>query len=102
MEIFIRYFRLIISKWQLKTLFPIALMLIAGCASQISIEAYNPPGFFMGFIHGLIVPFSFIGSLFSPDIRIYAFPNAGRFYDYGFIIGFAISSLMTLVIADEL
>jgi hypothetical protein len=29
----------------------------------------------------------FIVSLFSDDVRIYAFPNAGRWYDFGFMLG---------------
>ena len=32
------------------------------------------------------MPFSFIASFFT-DVRIYSFPNAGRWYDFGFIIG---------------
>jgi hypothetical protein len=37
-------------------------------------------------MHGLISPFSLIGGLFS-DIRIYAFPNNGGWYDFGFMVG---------------
>jgi len=38
--------------------------------------------------HGFIIVFSLITSLFT-DIRIYAFPNSGGWYDYGFFIGVA-------------
>ena len=44
------------------------------------------PGFWDGVLHGFLIFFSFIGSLFS-DIRIYAFPNAGVWYDFGYVIG---------------
>jgi hypothetical protein len=33
-----------------------------------------------------MILFSFIGSIFS-DIRIYAYPNAGGWYDFGFLLG---------------
>ncbi|MEI7823948.1 MAG: hypothetical protein WCI01_01525 [Chlorobiaceae bacterium] len=75
---------------------------VSGCASQIIVDSYEPPGFFMGIIHGLIVPFSFVGSWFSSDIRIYAFPNTGVGYDFGFLIGLVSSSLVSIgAIADS-
>ncbi len=45
----------------------------------------------MGLIHGWLVPFSFVGSLFSDNIAIYAVPNNGGWYDFGFVLG--VSSL---------
>jgi len=45
------------------------------------------PGFWMGLWHGIIAPIAFIVSLFSDHVRIYAFPNSGRWYDLGFMIG---------------
>lgn len=45
------------------------------------------PGFFKGFWHGFIAPISFIVSLFTDDVRVYAFPNGGRWYDFGFMLG---------------
>jgi hypothetical protein len=45
------------------------------------------PGFWRGFWHGIIAPISFIVSLLSSDVRIYAFPNDGRWYDFGFMLG---------------
>jgi len=59
---------------------------LASCASQPSPEAYDPPGFFSGLLHGFLILFSFIGSLFT-DVRIYAFPNSGGWYDFGYLIG---------------
>jgi len=40
----------------------------------------------LGLVHGAIILFSFIGSLFT-DVRIYAFPNSGVMYDLGFLMG---------------
>ncbi len=62
------------------------LLVIAGCAYQPRPEAFDPPAFWLGLLHGGIILFSFIGSLFT-DVRIYAFPNSGVWYDFGFLIG---------------
>lgn len=39
-----------------------------------------------GLWHGFTILFSLIGSLIF-DVRIYAFPNAGCWYDVGFLLG---------------
>lgn len=65
-----------------------AALAAASCAHQPAPEAFNPPGFFMGLLHGFIIFFSFIGSLFT-HVRIYAFPNSGGWYDFGYLIGAA-------------
>ena len=36
----------------------------------------------------MLILFSFIASLFI-DVRIYAYPNSGVWYDFGFLIGVA-------------
>ena len=59
---------------------------LAGCAHQPTVDAFDPPGFFSGLIHGYLILLSLIGSLFM-DVRIYAFPNSGFFYDLGYSIG---------------
>jgi len=41
----------------------------------------------MGFLNGLVAPIAFVVSLFNSDIRVYAFPNAGLWYDFGFLLG---------------
>lgn len=64
----------------------VAVISIVSCAGQPSPTAFNPPGFFGGIFHGFIILFSFVGSIFS-DIRIYAFPNSGVMYDFGYLIG---------------
>lgn len=51
-----------------------------------------PAGFLAGLWHGLILPITFIVSLFNSNVRIYETMNSGRWYDFGFILG-ASSSL---------
>ncbi len=61
---------------------------LSACASQIpAVREASAPGFLAGLWHGWIVVFSFIGSLFSPDIAIYAVPNNGGWYNFGFALG---------------
>lgn len=81
-----------VKKVLLWALVIIGVLAIAGCASQPELSSYpnSPPGFFTGILHGFIILFSFIGSIFI-DVRIYAFPNSGVMYDFGYIIGFFLS-----------
>jgi hypothetical protein len=79
--------RFIRSRAQRLAIIVLASVLVAaGCAHQPQPVADNPPGFWMGFVHGLLIICSFIGSLFT-DVRIYAFPNSGVWYDLGFVLG---------------
>ena len=64
----------------------VALLLLASCATQPPVTAPDPPGFFSGLVHGFLMLFSLIGSIFM-DHRIYAFPNSGWWYDLGFFLG---------------
>ena len=45
------------------------------------------PGFWKGLWHGFIAPITFFVSLFSDHVRVYAWPNTGRLYDLGFMLG---------------
>jgi hypothetical protein len=63
------------------------VLLAAACAHQPPSTGGPPlPGFLLGLVHGYISLFSLIASLFF-EVRIYAFPNNGFFYDLGFVIG---------------
>lgn len=72
------------------SLLAISLLFFSGCANVISIKECitTPPyGFWGGLWHGIVAPFSFIGSLFSDHIAVYAVNNNGRWYDFGFVLG---------------
>lgn len=67
------------------------IILFASCAHPEDLDAcVNPSdtrGFLFGLIHGFIAPLTFIFSLFSDDVAIYAVNNSGGWYDFGFLLG---------------
>jgi hypothetical protein len=64
------------------------VLLLSSCATQPAVRAPDSPGFLMGLLHGFFVVLSLIGSIWW-DMRVYAFPNSGGWYDLGFVIGAA-------------
>lgn len=63
---------------------------LAACAHQPRPLPFGDvPGFWSGVGHGLIAPIAFVVSLFK-DVRIYAFPNSGVWYDLGFLLGIGV------------
>jgi len=56
-------------------------------AQEFQYSKYEPAGFFSGIWHGLLAPWSLIGRWFIDDIVMYAIPNTGWFYDFGFLVG---------------
>jgi hypothetical protein len=73
-------------QWLLLVLCVIISCFFLNCAHQIVASAHDAPGFWKGLLHGFIAPVSFVASLFT-DCRVYAFPNSGRWYDFGFMLG---------------
>ena len=65
--------------------------LFTGCANvsphTVNCITSNSYGFLGGLWHGLIIPFSWVGSLFSDNIAIYAYDNSGGWYNFGFVLG---------------
>ena len=64
-------------------------LVLAGCAAtQVpDATAGGAPSFWLGLWQGFIAPVTFVISLFSDTVRIYAVPNVGRWYDFGFMLG---------------
>ena len=60
---------------------------VAGPNSKYQQLGAIPAGFLAGLWHGLILPITFIISLFNPNVRIYEKNNSGRWYDFGFLLG---------------
>jgi hypothetical protein len=69
-----------------------ALLLLAGCAATQVGAAVAPqaPGFWPGLWHGFIFPLAWIVSLFMPDVAVYAVPNNGGWYDFGYFLGIVV------------
>ena len=64
-------------------------LVLAACTATQSPEATaaGEPGFWLGLWHGFIAPVTFIISVFTDAVRVYAVPNLGRWYDFGFMLG---------------
>jgi hypothetical protein len=65
----------------------LALATLAACASQPYVDVEGSPGFWHGLLHGFIAWFALVGHIFNHDIRVYAYPNSGGWYDFGFLLG---------------
>lgn len=67
------------------------IIMLSSCADvQPNLKPYmegHQYGFWGGLWHGMIAPISFIGSLFSDDIAVWAVNNNGGWYTFGFIFG---------------
>lgn len=67
------------------------LATLAACATQAG-DAVAPaaPGFLLGTWHGFIFPIAWVLSLFMGDVAIYAVPNNGGWYDFGYFLGIVV------------
>ncbi len=77
-----------------------ALALTAGLMLALSACAAgaNPAvtddgsGFWLGLWHGIILPVTFVISLFTDTVNIYEADNNGNWYDFGFVLGLVLFS----------
>jgi hypothetical protein len=71
----------------------VILVTLAGCAPGPNMLKGTPDregevaGFWLGLWHGLIVPVTFIISLFSDKVQLYDVHNNGGWYNFGFVLG---------------
>ena len=78
------------SAWIFLALF---LLLVTSCAAgpnpAVDVPAVdgNLAGFWTGLWQGIIVPVTFIISLFTENVSVYEVHNTGGWYDFGFVIG---------------
>ena len=69
------------------------IVLLAACARQVPSaveQADATPGFLLGLWHGFIFPFAWAASLFLDNVAVYAVPNNGGWYDFGFFLGITV------------
>jgi len=68
-------------------------LVLAGCAAEANPAQGQPApdgevaGFWLGLWQGLIIPVTFIISLFDDDVNIYEVFNNGNWYNFGFVLG---------------
>ena len=67
-------------------------LLLAACAAQQSGGAVQPaaPGFLLGRWHGFIFPVAWLVALFADKVAVYAVPNNGGWYDFGYFLGIVV------------
>jgi hypothetical protein len=64
---------------------------LAACATQVSSAVVaDTPGFLLGLWHGFIFPVAWVLSLFMPEVALYAVPNNGGWYDFGYFLGIVV------------
>ena len=83
----------------------LAALALTACATQAG-TAVQPesPGFFAGLWHGFIFPLAWLISLFSSKVAIYAVPNNGGWYDFGYFLGivvFGVGARKTKIIYQD-
>lgn len=44
-------------------------------------------GFFTGLWQGIVIPVTFVISLFTENVSVYEVHNSGGWYDFGFVLG---------------
>ena len=67
----------------------IAALALGACAATQGPATVAPaaPGFLLGLWHGFIFPVAWVVSLFVDKVAIYAVPNSGGWYDFGYFLG---------------
>ena len=77
----------------MKRLLALALSFaLAACAATQPADAVQPaaPGFLLGLWHGFIFPVAWVISLFTDKVAVYAVPNNGGWYDFGYFLGIVV------------
>ena len=69
-----------------------AALTLTACAATQQADSVAPtaPGFLLGLWHGFIFPVAWAVSLIVPKIAVYAVPNNGGWYDFGYFLGIVV------------
>ena len=79
------------TRTRILALIALSLVLTACIAKQSSAAVSpNGPGFLDGVLHGFIFPVAWIVSLFTDQIAVYAVPNNGGWYNFGYFLGICV------------
>jgi hypothetical protein len=67
------------------------LLALSACARQSAAAvAAGGPGFLHGLWDGFVFPIAWAVSLFVPEVAVYAVPNNGGWYDFGYFLGIVV------------
>ncbi|WP_079576485.1 hypothetical protein [Krasilnikoviella flava] len=73
------------------------LVVLAACAAgpnpgvdTSALGGQGPYGFWWGLWQGMILPVTFIVSLFTDSVSIYEVHNTGNWYDVGYVLGISL------------
>lgn len=78
------------KSWLLSGLVVVGMLVLAACAAGPNPQsggAGESAGFWLGLWQGLILPITFVISLFTDTVNIYEVKNDGNWYDFGFVLG---------------
>ena len=74
-------------------LFVLVVVVLSACTAGVNpdVGIADPDGvvagFWRGLWHGIIAPVTFVISLFTDNVNVYAVHNSGNWYDFGFVLG---------------
>jgi len=70
----------------------LSALVLSACAASQTDAAVHPQGagFRLGLWHGFILPVAWIFSLFYENVALYAVPNNGGWYDFGYFLGIVV------------
>ena len=70
----------------------VAALALTSCVAtqRADVVQANAPGFLLGLWHGFVFPIAWVVSLFDADISVYAVPNNGGWYDFGYFLGIVV------------
>jgi hypothetical protein len=74
----------------MKIALPACLHNVCAATQAGAAHAAGAPGFWLGLWHGFIFPIAWIVSLFTDKVAVYAVPNSGGWYDFGFFLGIVV------------
>ena len=75
---------------RLLALLPALALTACAATQQADAVAAGAPGFLLGLWHGFIFPVAWLVSLFVPQVAVYAVPNSGGWYDFGYFLGIVV------------
>ena len=82
------------SRGRWAVLLVLVALVAVGCAAGPNVAsagATPQAGFWLGLWQGIILPVTFVISLFTDDVNIYEVVNNGNWYDFGFVLGLSAS-----------